>query len=82
MTGLVNDDKVTVEPVCSADTANMGKKGKYPITISGAEVENQDCYKITYQDGVLTVTSNSYSYDDNSSSNNYYQAAQILLVHQ
>lgn len=73
VTGLVNDDKVTVEPVCSADTANMGKKGKYPITISGAEVENQDCYKITYQDGVLTVTSNSYSYDDNSSSNNYYK---------
>lgn len=74
--GLVNDDEVKVEPVCSADTANMGKKGKYPITISGAEVENQDCYKITYQDGVLTVTGNSYSYDDDyddSSSDNYYR---------
>lgn len=71
--GLVNGDKITTEPTCSAATADMNRRGTYPITISGAEVEKDDCYTIIYQNGTLTVTSSSSSNRPSSSNGNSYR---------
>ncbi|MBR3935396.1 MAG: Ig-like domain-containing protein, partial [Oscillospiraceae bacterium] len=57
VTGLVNGDKLAVEPVVKyASVPNASKAGKVEIIVSGAEVPNSTYYdSIEYVNGTLTI---------------------------
>ena len=56
--GLVNGDIVQTEPAIeiSGGAPDMSKAGTYTITVSNAQLSNQDSYEITYVNGTLTVS--------------------------
>lgn len=56
--GLVNGDIVRTEPAIeiSGGAPDMSKAGTYTITVSNAQLSNQDSYEITYVNGTLTVS--------------------------
>lgn len=57
--GLVEGDALLTKPELSCD-ANLDQKGKYEITVSGADAGSD--YRISYEAGTLTVSSEDYPF--------------------